>query len=46
MTHLGADPTRLETAVRALSDPTSNVPLGTLLHGSPPGPAGRPTASG
>lgn len=46
VTHQGADPARLETAVRALSDPTSNVPLGTLLNGSPPGPARRPTASG
>lgn len=37
---LGADPGRLEAAVRALSDPTSTVPLGALLHG--PGPATPP----
>ncbi|MFC5724119.1 hypothetical protein ACFP1Z_28520 [Streptomyces gamaensis] len=31
--HLGADPGRLEEAVRALSDPASTVPLGAILHG-------------
>lgn len=44
--HLGADPGRLEAAVRALSDPTSTVPLGTLLHGSSPPPASEPPAGG
>lgn len=40
ITHLGADPTRLNDAVRALSDPTNTTPLGTLLYGPPPpGPA-------
>ncbi|WP_200259823.1 hypothetical protein [Streptomyces sp. HSG2] len=46
VTHLGADPSRLEAAVRALSDPTSTMPLGTLLYGSSPGPAGPPPADG
>ncbi|MET8183930.1 hypothetical protein [Streptomyces sp. NPDC005336] len=46
VTHLGADPGRLEAAVRALSGPTSTVPLGTLLHGSSTGPAGEPPAGG
>ncbi|MEU5437239.1 hypothetical protein AB0G73_28205 [Streptomyces sp. NPDC020719] len=31
--HLGADPQRLKAAVQALSDPTSTVPLGAILHG-------------
>ncbi|WP_055531177.1 hypothetical protein [Streptomyces graminilatus] len=44
--HLGADPARLEAAVRALSDPTSNVPLGTLLHGTSPDRAAPPTTAG
>lgn len=44
--HLGADPGRREEAVRALSDPTSNVPLGISLRGAPPGPAHPPTAAG
>lgn len=45
---LGADPGRLEAAVRALSDPTGTVPLGVLLHGDapPPAPPGTPTPSG
>jgi hypothetical protein len=46
VTHLGADPARLEAAVRALSDPTSTVPLGTLLHGTSPNPAVPPPAIG
>lgn len=46
VTHLGADPARLETAVRALSDPTSTVPLGILLYGSPSGQAGPPPVDG
>ncbi|MGW1159405.1 hypothetical protein ACWD48_14490 [Streptomyces sp. NPDC002519] len=39
--YLGADPARLETAVRALSDPASTVPLGTLLYDTPPGRGGQ-----
>lgn len=31
--NLGADPVRLREAVCALSDPTSIVPLGSILHG-------------
>ncbi|MGW0885378.1 hypothetical protein [Streptomyces sp. NPDC002671] len=46
VTHLGADPARLEAAVRALSDPTSTVPLGRLLYGPSPSPAGPPSADG
>lgn len=46
VTHFGADPARLEAAVRALSDPTSTVPLGTLLYGPSPDPAGPPAAAG
>ncbi|MYX27444.1 hypothetical protein GTY75_12410 [Streptomyces sp. SID8381] len=46
VTHLGADPARLEAAVRALSDPTSIVPLGSLLHGSSPDRAGPPATDG
>ncbi|WP_042434092.1 hypothetical protein [Streptacidiphilus anmyonensis] len=34
--HLHADPRRLEQAVAALSDPTSTVPVGRILHGQPP----------
>ncbi|GHF62459.1 hypothetical protein GCM10010218_49910 [Streptomyces mashuensis] len=33
ITHLGADPGRLQKAVRALSDPTSTVPVGSILRG-------------
>ncbi|MGC5264064.1 ATP-binding protein [Streptomyces cyaneofuscatus] len=44
--HLGADPGRLETAVRELADPTSTVPLGTLLRGDSPGRAHPPAAAG
>lgn len=43
--HLGANPARLDNAVRALSDPTSTVPLGTLLHGKSSGLARPPTAA-
>ncbi|MGI5338881.1 hypothetical protein ACQEVS_16535 [Streptomyces sp. CA-181903] len=35
ITHLGADPGRLQQAVRALSDPTSTVPVGSILRGDP-----------
>jgi len=34
--HLGADPGRLEQAVRALSDPASTTPVGRILRGTPP----------
>lgn len=34
--HLGADPARLDAAVKALSDPTSNIPVSQILHGAPP----------
>ncbi|MFD4943558.1 sugar nucleotide-binding protein [Streptomyces sp. NPDC058409] len=34
--HLGADPARLDAAVKALSDPTSNIPVSHILHGAPP----------
>ncbi|MFD4144093.1 hypothetical protein [Streptomyces sp. NPDC058572] len=30
--HLGADPQRLEAAVKALSDPTSTVPVSQILR--------------
>ncbi|MFG3403640.1 hypothetical protein [Streptomyces sp. NPDC048142] len=42
--HLGADPARLEAAVRALLDPACSVSLRTLLHGPTPPPpsAGSP----
>jgi hypothetical protein len=30
--HLGADPGRLEGAVKALSDPTSTTPVSQILH--------------
>lgn len=33
ITHLGADPGRLQQAIRALSDPTSKVPVGAILRG-------------
>ncbi|WJV51732.1 hypothetical protein [Streptomyces flavofungini] len=33
ITHLGADPKRLQAAVRALSDPASTVPVGAILRG-------------
>lgn len=32
--HLGADPNRLRTAVRALRDPACTVPVGVLIHGA------------
>ncbi|MBT2398270.1 hypothetical protein [Streptomyces sp. ISL-100] len=39
--------TLVQAAVTHLgADPTSTVPLGTLLHGSSPGPAGPPSADG
>ena len=31
--HLGADPARLEAAVKALSDPQSTTPVGRILRG-------------
>ncbi|WP_189455913.1 hypothetical protein [Streptomyces abikoensis] len=31
--HLGTDPGRLQRAVRALSDPTNTVPVGSILRG-------------
>ncbi|WP_327349676.1 hypothetical protein OG772_20565 [Streptomyces sp. NBC_01321] len=43
---LGADPQRLEAAVAALSDPTSAVPIGSILRvdGAPADPrAGSPS---
>ncbi|MEN8649449.1 hypothetical protein ABCR94_02040 [Streptomyces sp. 21So2-11] len=36
VTYLGADPGRLEAAVRSLSDPTSTVPVSQILRGTPP----------
>lgn len=36
ITHLGADPGRLNAALHALADPTNSTPLGTLLYGTPP----------
>ncbi|MDJ0347181.1 hypothetical protein QMK19_38840 [Streptomyces sp. H10-C2] len=36
VTYLGADPTRLEAAVKALSDPTSAVPVSRVLRGGVP----------
>ncbi len=35
---LGADPQRLEAAVKALSDPTSTIPVSQILRGTPPHP--------
>lgn len=37
--HLGADPARLQAAVRALLDPACSVSLNTLLHGPTPPPS-------
>ncbi|WP_042383102.1 hypothetical protein [Streptacidiphilus melanogenes] len=34
--HLHADPQRLEQVIAALSDPTSTVPVGRILHGPTP----------
>lgn len=34
--HLGADPDRLRTAVRAAGDPACSVPLEQILYGNPP----------
>ena len=36
VTYLGADPGRLESAVTALSDPTSTVPASQVLRGTSP----------
>jgi hypothetical protein len=36
ISRLGADPARLNAAVRSLVDPTNATPLGTLLYGTPP----------
>lgn len=46
--HFGADSARLKAAVTVLSDPTNTVPLGSLLHGTPPAPPDvkRPAAPG
>jgi hypothetical protein len=42
VTYFDADPDLLQAAVRALSDPTSTVPLGTLLYGVDQGPGRKP----
>ena len=33
VSHLGADPIRLEAAIQALSDPQSTTPVGRILRG-------------